>query len=73
MSFYEIMFIHLRQEFAPDISDRDAAVIFMPEGSRDQLGGTMRLGSRITVLRPKSLAAELYAGVPQVAERHRHR
>lgn len=30
------------REFAPQLSDGDAAVIFMPEGQRDQMGGTMR-------------------------------
>ena len=29
----------------------DAAIIFMPEGSRDQMGGTMRLGARTTILK----------------------
>ena len=32
------------------LSSADAAIIFMPEGSKDQMGGTMRLGARTTVL-----------------------
>ncbi len=40
-------------------------------GERD-MGGTMRLGLWETVLRPGSLAAEVYAGEP-ATERHRHR
>ena len=61
------------KEFAPDVSDKNAAVIFMPEGSKDQLGGTMRLGSRVTILRENSLAAKLYNEKREVDERHRHR
>jgi hypothetical protein len=26
--------------------------VFMPEGSKDSMGGTMRLGARRTLLRP---------------------
>lgn len=37
-------------------------VVFMPEGDRTRMGGTMRLGSRVTVLRPGSRAFELYGG-----------
>eukprot|EP00168_Porphyra_purpurea_P009307 TRINITY_DN2256_c0_g1_i3.p1 TRINITY_DN2256_c0_g1~~TRINITY_DN2256_c0_g1_i3.p1 ORF type:complete len:636 (-),score=237.02 TRINITY_DN2256_c0_g1_i3:34-1941(-) len=51
------------------------AVIYMPEGDKEKLGGTMRLGSRKTVLagdEPLSLAASLY-GRLDVYERHRHR
>ncbi|KAK1857793.1 hypothetical protein I4F81_000408 [Pyropia yezoensis] len=51
------------------------AVIYMPEGDKEKLGGTMRLGSRKTVLsgdEPLSLAAALY-GRLDVYERHRHR
>lgn len=61
------------KEFAPDIDESEAAVIFMPEGSKDQLGGTMRLGARITKIQTGSLASELYGGKTKVAERHRHR
>lgn len=34
----------------------------MPEGDRTRMGGTMRLGSRVTVLRSGSQAFELYGG-----------
>lgn len=37
-------------------------VVFMPEGDRTRMGGTMRLGSRATVLRPGSQAFQLYGG-----------
>ena len=45
----------------------------MPEGDRNTLGGTMRLGSRRTLLSPLSLASRLYGGSTAVYERHRHR
>jgi len=49
-------------------------VIFMPEGSRTQMGGTMRLGSRRTMLKsPKCTTAKLYNGATAFDERHRHR
>ncbi len=41
-------------------------------GERD-MGGTMRLGAYPAVLAPGSLVAEIYGGVTQVSERHRHR
>lgn len=34
----------------------------MPEGDKTRMGGTMRLGSRVTVLRPGSRAFALYGG-----------
>ena len=49
------------------------AVLFMPEGSTEQMGGTMRLGSRSTHLTPNSLGSAIYGGATVVAERHRHR
>lgn len=49
-------------------------VVFMPEGSSTQMGGTMRLGSRVTILKDtQSLAFKLYGGNPVTYERHRHR
>eukprot|EP00927_Polykrikos_kofoidii_P057188 TRINITY_DN51308_c0_g1_i1.p1 TRINITY_DN51308_c0_g1~~TRINITY_DN51308_c0_g1_i1.p1 ORF type:complete len:688 (+),score=125.52 TRINITY_DN51308_c0_g1_i1:116-2065(+) len=49
-------------------------VVFMPESSVTVMGGTMRLGSRATIIRdPKSMGCKLYAGRPVVYERHRHR
>jgi len=49
-------------------------VVFMPEGSTTVMGGTMRLGSRATIIKdPKSLTQKLYGGKPVIYERHRHR
>ena len=49
-------------------------VIFMPEISKTHLGGTMRLGSRVTnFLVNDSNIRNLYGGADQVYERHRHR
>ena len=49
-------------------------VIFMPEGSRTHMGGTMRLGSRQTNLQTTDCVAyRLYKGAMEIHERHRHR
>ena len=48
------------------------AIIVMPEGDRERMGGTMRLGLRETVLREGSIARKHY-GSEKVNERHRHR
>lgn len=51
-------------------------VINMPEISTTQLGGTMRLGDRVTVFQANtdnSTIKKLYGGQQQVHERHRHR
>uniref|UniRef100_A0A7S1FH40 CTP synthase n=1 Tax=Noctiluca scintillans TaxID=2966 RepID=A0A7S1FH40_NOCSC len=49
-------------------------VIFMPEGSTTIMGGTMRLGSRATIVRDTAtLTCRLYGGSPVIYERHRHR
>ena len=53
-------------------------VVFMPEISATQMGGTMRLGARTTRLFPlkngsQSMAQKLYGGLERVDERHRHR
>ena len=49
-------------------------VIFMPEGSRTHMGGTMRLGSRQTNLQTENCDAyRLYNGAMEIHERHRHR
>jgi len=53
--------------------DEEDAVVFMPEGDRERMGGTMRLGARDTVLREGSLARRMYGGRERVSERHRHR
>merc|ERR1719440_1589706 len=49
-------------------------VVFLPESSTTVMGGTMRLGSRATIIRDsKSLAHKIYEGRPVIYERHRHR
>eukprot|EP01083_Nonionella_stella_P086567 240595_1 len=49
------------------------SVIFMPEGDKEKMGGTMRLGSRVCNVAQHSLARYLYKGRSSVYERHRHR
>ena len=50
------------------------AVVFMPEGSTTHKGGTMRLGTRRTVLETVDcIAAKLYQAERYIDERHRHR
>ncbi|XP_031493228.1 uncharacterized protein LOC116259255 isoform X1 [Nymphaea colorata] len=59
-------------EFDPDT--KNPCVIFMPEGSKTHMGGTMRLGSRRTYFHmADSVTAKLYGNVGYVDERHRHR
>ncbi|KAJ4771016.1 CTP synthase [Rhynchospora pubera] len=59
-------------EFDPDT--RSPCVVFMPEGSKTQMGGTMRLGSRRTYFQTSNCkASKLYGNVSYVDERHRHR
>ncbi|XP_065852491.1 uncharacterized protein [Euphorbia lathyris] len=59
-------------EFDPETSS--PCVIFMPEGSKTHMGGTMRLGSRRTYFKvPDCKSAKLYGNVSFVDERHRHR
>lgn len=49
-------------------------IVEMPEHNPGDLGGTMRLGKRVTVFNTEaSVLRTLYGGVDQVAERHRHR
>ena len=48
-------------------------VVFMPEGSKEILGGTMRLGKRMTVLTRDPCIARVVYGHEQLWERHRHR
>ena len=60
-------------EFASNLEeDVEDAVIFMPEGDRERMGGTMRLGLRETILKEGSLARSVYT-MEKVLERHRHR
>ncbi|KAG8502957.1 hypothetical protein CXB51_000801 [Gossypium anomalum] len=59
-------------EFDPKTSN--PCVIFMPEGSKTHMGGTMRLGTRRTYLKvPDCKSAKLYVDATFVDERHRHR
>ncbi|OMO63632.1 CTP synthase [Corchorus olitorius] len=59
-------------EFDPETSN--PCVIFMPEGSKTHMGGTMRLGSRRTYFKvPDCKSAKLYGNASFVDERHRHR
>ncbi|KAJ0989351.1 hypothetical protein J5N97_007707 [Dioscorea zingiberensis] len=59
-------------EFDPDTLN--PCVIFMPEGSKTHMGGTMRLGSRRTYFQTTDCkSAKLYGNVSYVDERHRHR
>ncbi|EKX53177.1 hypothetical protein GUITHDRAFT_91955 [Guillardia theta CCMP2712] len=56
-----------------DKSTSCPVIIFMPEGSKTHMGGTMRLGTRRTILKDEQcLTAKLYHGAA-VDERHRHR
>ncbi|KAG6672711.1 hypothetical protein I3842_16G073300 [Carya illinoinensis] len=59
-------------EFDPDTTN--PCVIFMPEGSKTHMGGTMRLGSRRTYFNVADCtSAKLYGNVSFIDERHRHR
>eukprot|EP00892_Ulva_mutabilis_P012095 jgi/Ulvmu1/9258/UM050_0007.1 len=60
-------------EFSPECGK--PVVIFMPEGSKTHMGGTMRLGCRATVLQTADChAAKLYRPLDHtIHERHRHR
>ncbi|CAK8562051.1 unnamed protein product [Lathyrus sativus] len=59
-------------EFDPNT--KSPCVIFMPEGSKTHMGGTMRLGSRRTYFQTKLCkSAKLYGGKSFIDERHRHR
>mmetsp|Transcript_67663 Transcript_67663/g.147366 ORF Transcript_67663/g.147366 Transcript_67663/m.147366 type:complete len:609 (+) Transcript_67663:34-1860(+) len=49
-------------------------VVFLPESSTSVMGGTMRLGSRATIIKDTdSLTHQIYGGRPVIYERHRHR
>lgn len=59
-------------EFDPNT--KHPCVIFMPEGSKTHMGGTMRLGSRRTYFQVKDCkSAKLYGNRTFIDERHRHR
>jgi CTP synthase len=63
------------REFDKFLPEDDAAIVFMPEGDKEVMGGTMRLGARRTILEAGSNAARLYGEDEggTVDERHRHR
>lgn len=51
-------------------------VIFMPESSKEVMGGTMRLGEKKTLFTPDSKWSKLralYGDAETMSERHRHR
>ena len=49
-------------------------IVYMPEVSRTHMGGTMRLGSRRTMLKGTDcVTCRLYGGATAFDERHRHR
>ena len=60
-----------------DESCQDPTVVYMPEISRTQLGGTMRLGLRPTLFSDDSASwskiRRLYGDASTIWERHRHR
>lgn len=59
-----------------DAQAEHRAIIFMPEGSKEHMGGTMRLGSRATHFQPGSEYSKLralYGEATTIEERHRHR
>lgn len=59
-------------EFDPNT--QNPCVIFMPEGSKTHMGGTMRLGSRRTYFQVADCkASQLYGNQRFIDERHRHR
>lgn len=59
-------------EFDPATSH--PAVVYMPETHGRQMGGTMRLGARRTVLQTMNcITAKLYQKDHFIDERHRHR
>lgn len=59
-------------EFDP--TTKQPCVVFMPEGSKTHMGGTMRLGSRRTYFHVMdSKSAKLYGNQRFIEERHRHR
>ncbi|KAF3764381.1 hypothetical protein M406DRAFT_91580 [Cryphonectria parasitica EP155] len=55
---------------------KELVVISMPELDKQNMGGTMRLGSRKTIFQPSSEGAKiraLYGHAAEIEERHRHR
>ncbi|KAI5463865.1 CTP synthase N-terminus-domain-containing protein [Mariannaea sp. PMI_226] len=62
------------EEFSANAEHR--VIIFMPEGSKEQMGGTMRVGIRPSIFKAGTEWSKLramYGGKETVEERHRHR
>ena len=59
-------------EFNKGKKSKNEIVVFMPEGDKTKMGGTMRLGARETIIEEGTLAYKLY-GEKVISERHRHR
>ncbi|KAK9669586.1 hypothetical protein RND81_13G141500 [Saponaria officinalis] len=69
-----ILGVHDASSTEFDKDSKSPYVIFMPEGSKTHMGGTMRLGSRRTFFQVKDCtSAKLYGNESFVDERHRHR
>ncbi|KAG0454856.1 hypothetical protein HPP92_024148 [Vanilla planifolia] len=69
-----VMNLHDANSTEFDANTRNPCVVFMPEGSKTHMGGTMRLGLRRTYFIVKDCkSAKLYGNVKYVDERHRHR
>ncbi|KAJ8604014.1 hypothetical protein CTAYLR_003367 [Chrysophaeum taylorii] len=73
---------HITSAEFDDNKANQVAVVFMPEIDKSTMGGTMRLGSRETLVSAddawsrrgeRPIASIIYAGKPSVKERHRHR
>lgn len=69
---------NIKDATSAEIDENSAhpVIINMPEISKTQLGGTMRLGDRLTVFQPDSEQTKirkLYQNVSELHERHRHR
>jgi CTP synthase len=58
-----------------DPENEKPLVIDMPEHNTGTMGGTMRLGRRVTTFQPgkSSVLKQLYGGDDEIEERHRHR
>ncbi|CEM36859.1 unnamed protein product [Vitrella brassicaformis CCMP3155] len=70
----ELQMEHANSEEFDSNSNNPKVVVSMPEVSTEELGGTMRLGSRPTVITDRaSLASKLYDHRQTIYERHRHR
>ncbi|KAI8807969.1 CTP synthase [Cladochytrium replicatum] len=64
------------EEFAPNGDPKSHVVVFMPEIDKTKMGGTMRLGDRLTLFTSAAkdtIVRKLYNNSDTVHERHRHR